>query len=119
MADAPETPKRDYRSTVFLPRTDFPMKAGLPQKEPVIAAKWAEADLYGQIRKDRAGKEKFIFHDGLRGKSLVAPMITGKAATDPRAQPMRRGKWWMALICLAVALGISRWVVAGAPPFRP
>ena len=48
MADAPETTKTDYRSTVFLPRTHFPMKAGLPQKEPGIAARWAEQDLYGQ-----------------------------------------------------------------------
>jgi len=64
MSDADTPTKRDYRSTVFLPRTDFPMKAGLPQKEPVIAAKWAEQGLYRQIRDNRAGKEKFIFHDG-------------------------------------------------------
>ncbi len=65
MADAPnDTKTTDYRSTVFLPRTDFPMKAGLPQKEPAIAARWAAEDLYGQLRKSRAGKEKFIFHDG-------------------------------------------------------
>src|SRR4051794_2669714 len=62
MADAPTRP--DYRSTVFLPRTDFPMKAGLPQKEPAILARWEEADLYGQIRKARAGRDKFISHDG-------------------------------------------------------
>jgi isoleucyl-tRNA synthetase len=62
MADAPT--KTDYRSTVFLPRTDFPMKAGLPQKEPVIAARWESEGLYQQIRKARAGREKFIFHDG-------------------------------------------------------
>jgi isoleucyl-tRNA synthetase len=64
MADAPETTKTDYRSTVFLPRTDFPMKAGLPQKEPVIAARWESEGLYEQIRKARTGREKFIFHDG-------------------------------------------------------
>src|SRR6476661_3180900 len=68
MSDAPETPdsttKPDYRSTVFLPRTDFPMKAGLPQKEPAILARWVEEDLYGQVRKSRAGREKFIAHDG-------------------------------------------------------
>jgi len=64
MADAPDNTKSDYRSTVFLPRTDFPMKAGLPQKEPAIAARWAEQDLYGQLRKVRGGREKFIFHDG-------------------------------------------------------
>ncbi len=64
MADAPETTKTDYRSTVFLPRTDFPMKAGLPQKEPVIATRWEDEGLYEQIRESRAGREKFIFHDG-------------------------------------------------------
>jgi len=70
MADSPEKPdsktatKRDWRSTVFLPKTDFPMKAGLPQKEPVIAERWKAEDLYGQVRKARAGREKFIFHDG-------------------------------------------------------
>jgi isoleucyl-tRNA synthetase len=66
MSDAPDTTdlKRDYRPTVFLPKTDFPMKAGLPQKEPVIAARWKEEGLYQQIRKARAGREKFIFHDG-------------------------------------------------------
>ena len=64
MADAPDNTKTDYRPTVFLPRTDFPMKAGLPQKEPAIAARWAEQDLYGQLRKVREGREKFIFHDG-------------------------------------------------------
>ncbi|HTI31982.1 MAG TPA: isoleucine--tRNA ligase [Sphingomonas sp.] len=54
----------DYRSTVFLPKTDFPMKAGLPQKEPGILAKWQADDLYKQLRKSRAGREKFILHDG-------------------------------------------------------
>ena len=62
MSDASE--KTDFRSTVFLPRTDFPMKAGLPQKEPAILARWIEQDLYGQLRKARAGRTKFIFHDG-------------------------------------------------------
>jgi isoleucyl-tRNA synthetase len=54
----------DYRPTVFLPRTDFPMKAGLPEKEPQILAKWQAADLYAQVRAARAGREKFILHDG-------------------------------------------------------
>ena len=55
----------------------------------------------------------------LRGKGLTKPMITGKAAVDSRITPMRPGKWWVAVICLAVALGVARWVVAGAPPFGP
>ncbi|WP_432768872.1 MAG: isoleucine--tRNA ligase [Sphingopyxis sp.] len=60
---APAEP-RDYRDTVFLPKTDFPMKAGLPQKEPLILAKWLEGNLEGQIRAARAGREQFILHDG-------------------------------------------------------
>ncbi|GAA4046529.1 isoleucine--tRNA ligase [Parerythrobacter jejuensis] len=56
--------KPDYKDTVFLPKTDFPMKAGLPAKEPGILAQWQDEDLYGQLREARAGREKFIFHDG-------------------------------------------------------
>nr|MCU0729921.1 isoleucine--tRNA ligase [Sphingopyxis sp.] len=60
----PKAEARDYRDTVFLPKTDFPMKAGLPQKEPAILAKWQSDDLYRQLRSARAGREKFILHDG-------------------------------------------------------
>ena len=62
MSDEPQ--QRDYRPTVFLPVTDFPMKAGLPQKEPVIQARWEEIGLYEKLRAARAGREKFILHDG-------------------------------------------------------
>jgi isoleucyl-tRNA synthetase len=58
------TEQRDYRSTVFLPKTDFPMKAGLPQKEPGILARWQEQDIYAKTREARAGREKFVLHDG-------------------------------------------------------
>ncbi len=60
----PSAEQRDYRDTVFLPKTDFPMKAGLPQKEPAILAKWIEGNLEGQIRESRKGREQFILHDG-------------------------------------------------------
>ncbi|MEA3012035.1 MAG: isoleucyl-tRNA synthetase [Sphingomonadales bacterium] len=56
--------KPDYRATVFLPKTDFPMKAGLASKEPAILARWAEEGLYQQIRAARAGRTRFILHDG-------------------------------------------------------
>jgi isoleucyl-tRNA synthetase len=60
-----ETPSTaDYRDTVFLPKTDFPMKAGLAQKEPAILARWESEDLYGKLRKERAGRTRFILHDG-------------------------------------------------------
>ena len=51
----------------------------------------------------------------LRGKHLTRPMITGRAVIGPQTQPMRPGKWWAALICLAAGIGITRWVIAGAP----
>ena len=56
--------QRDYRDTVFLPKTDFPMKAGLPQKEPGIQSRWEDEQLYTQLREARTGRSKFIFHDG-------------------------------------------------------
>ncbi len=56
--------KDDYRETVFLPKTDFPMRGGLPKKEPEIMANWKEYDLYGQLRARSSGKPKFILHDG-------------------------------------------------------
>ncbi len=59
-----EFSKTDWRSTVFLPKTDFPMKAGLPQKEPGVLARWQAEGFYQQLREARAGREKFILHDG-------------------------------------------------------
>ncbi len=71
MSDTPETAakpaesdKKDWRSTVFLPKTDFPMKAGLPAKEPGILAKWQADGAYQQLRDNRAGRPKYILHDG-------------------------------------------------------
>ncbi|TVV74391.1 isoleucine--tRNA ligase [Sphingomonas solaris] len=65
MSDTPDTAAaKDWRSTVFLPQTGFPMKAGLAAKEPGILAKWAADDLYGTLRRERAGRERFILHDG-------------------------------------------------------
>ena len=56
--------KPDYKDTVFLPKTDFPMKAGLANKEPGILARWEEQDLYERLREARQGREQFILHDG-------------------------------------------------------
>jgi len=61
-ADAKEP--RDYKATVFLPRTDFPMRAGLPKREPEILARWEEMDLFGELRRQSAGRKKFVLHDG-------------------------------------------------------
>jgi isoleucyl-tRNA synthetase len=55
---------RDYRDTVFLPRTDFPMRAGLPQQEPRWLARWASLNLYQSLREERKGRPTFVLHDG-------------------------------------------------------
>jgi isoleucyl-tRNA synthetase len=54
----------DYRATLFLPATDFPMKAGLPEAEPKWLARWAEMDLYGKLRTRAKGRRLFVLHDG-------------------------------------------------------
>jgi isoleucyl-tRNA synthetase len=55
---------RDYKNTVFLPKTDFPMRGGLPKKEPELLARWADLGLFDRLRADSKDKEKFILHDG-------------------------------------------------------
>ncbi len=56
--------KTDYKNTVFLPQTDFPMQGGLPKKEPEILARWQKDDLHGKMRAKSKGKEQFVLHDG-------------------------------------------------------
>ena len=64
MADTADPKTPDYRPTVFLPSTNFPMKAGLPNLEPKLLARWAELDLYKRLRETAKGREKFVLHDG-------------------------------------------------------
>ncbi|MGB7125448.1 MAG: class I tRNA ligase family protein, partial [Methylovirgula sp.] len=61
-----ETAKQgpDYSKSLYLPRTDFPMRAGLPQKEPELLQRWQAIDLYRQLREQGRGKAKFVVHDG-------------------------------------------------------
>ncbi|MFB2565523.1 isoleucine--tRNA ligase [Rhizobium sp. IMFF44] len=62
MTDTAE--KMDYSKTLYLPETDFPMRAGLPQKEPELVKRWEEMNLYKKLRSSAAGREKFVLHDG-------------------------------------------------------
>ncbi|MGH6945700.1 MAG: isoleucine--tRNA ligase, partial [Kiloniellales bacterium] len=55
---------RDYKATVFLPKTEFPMRAGLPQREPEILQRWEDMDLFARQREQSRSREKFILHDG-------------------------------------------------------
>ena len=54
----------DYKATVFLPKTDFPMRANLPEREPKILARWQEMKLFQRLRSESKGRPKFILHDG-------------------------------------------------------
>ena len=53
----------------------------------------------------------------LRGKGLIGPMVTGSGSAEPGMEPMRRGKAWVAIVCLLISIAITRWIIAGAPPF--
>ena len=55
---------RDWSATLFLPKTDFPMKAGLPEREPELLKRWQRLRLYDRMREEAMGREKFILHDG-------------------------------------------------------
>ena len=54
----------DYKNTIITPQTDFPMRGGLPQREPGMLEGWNKIDIYAELRKKNAGKPKFILHDG-------------------------------------------------------
>ncbi|HSM19281.1 MAG TPA: class I tRNA ligase family protein, partial [Hyphomicrobiales bacterium] len=62
-ADTTET-LPDYRATLHLPHTDFPMRAGLPAKEPEMLARWARLGMYARLRAAAKGREKYVLHDG-------------------------------------------------------
>src|SRR5881296_3711539 len=59
-----EAPSLELKKTINLPKTKFAQKANLPQSQPARLKKWADLNLYEQIRQARAGAEKFILHDG-------------------------------------------------------
>jgi isoleucyl-tRNA synthetase len=63
-ADKKPAEANDYSDTLFLPQTDFPMRAGLPQKEPELLARWERLGLYRRLRTAGKGRARFILHDG-------------------------------------------------------
>jgi isoleucyl-tRNA synthetase len=65
MSEKPQKPdSTDYSKTLFLPQTEFPMRAGLPQREPEILNEWNKIGLYERLRETSAGRPKFVLHDG-------------------------------------------------------
>jgi len=59
-----EKTETDYSSTLFLPQTDFPMRAGLPEREPTWLKRWEDIDLFARQREQAADRPKFTLHDG-------------------------------------------------------
>ncbi len=59
-----EAPARDYRGTVFLPQTSFPMRGDLPRREPQWIERWQRLDLWNRLRAQSKGRETFVLHDG-------------------------------------------------------
>jgi isoleucyl-tRNA synthetase len=62
--DKSDSDQRDWSETLYLPKTDFPMRAGLPKKEPELIAKWDEMGLYKRLREAARGRPKYVLHDG-------------------------------------------------------
>lgn len=60
-----------------------------------------------------------IYYKVFRGQKLVKGMFSGRIALSPGVEPMRPARWWVAVLCLAAAFAVARWVIAGAPPFGP
>ncbi|MGH8487949.1 MAG: class I tRNA ligase family protein, partial [Gammaproteobacteria bacterium] len=54
----------DYKKTLNLPRTDFPMRANLAEREPAMLKRWQDLDLYARIRACRKGAQDYVLHDG-------------------------------------------------------
>ena len=63
----------------------------------------------------RQAPDAILFYRLVLRKKLIGAMITGKGEAETGVEPMRRGRWWVALLCLAIAIGVTRWVIAGAP----
>jgi isoleucyl-tRNA synthetase len=61
---SPQSAARDYSQTLFLPQTEFPMRAGLPKAEPELLARWDRIGLYARMRREAAGRTRFVLHDG-------------------------------------------------------
>ena len=79
------TEARDYSATLFLPQTDFPMRAGLPQKEPEMLARWAKIGLYSRLREAAKGR---------RNSSCTTARPTPTATSISAPRSTRSSRTW-------------------------
>ena len=86
----------DLKRTLNLPKTDFPMKANLPQNEPKWLEKWEKMGIYGKIREARQGSPIYVLHDGppyangaIHNFMIAYEMSRAGAPGDPEGQSCR------------------------------
>jgi cytochrome b len=91
--------------------------AGLVSLDASGSARDLHEDLFNVLLAFIALHVAAIIYYKLLGRGLLKPMITGRGEAEPGVRPMRKGKLWVAILCLAFALGVTRWIIAGAPPF--
>lgn len=83
----------DYKHTLNLPETEFPMRGDLAKREPNMLKRWYDQDLYGAIRRAKAGKPSFILHDGPPTRTAAFTSVTRStrssktSSSSPRASP--------------------------------
>ncbi len=81
-ADTPETQSPDYKDTLNLPRTEFPMRANLAQREPAMLARWQDEDIYAQIRAACKGRPRYVIAETAEPQTADAePVPSGSAAS--------------------------------------
>ena len=76
----------DYNKTINLPKTDFPMRAGLPKREPEMLKRWQEQDVYNELLKKNEGKPLFSLHDGRLGQPRYAHRVRHHQAEQAEPQ---------------------------------
>ena len=91
--------------------------AGLVSLDASGSARDLHEDLFNVLLAFIALHVAAVIYYKFRGRGLLKPMITGQGEAEAGVRPMRKGKPWVAILCLAVALAVTRWIIAGAPPF--
>ena len=114
MTDKPGEPKsgeRDYSQTLFLPQTEFPMRAGLPQREPELLRRWEKLDLYKRLRETAKGRDKFVLPaDRMEDRGGELPLQEQAEAKPVRSRRDYRFPQGLPRLCRTLARRAARGV---------
>ena len=83
---------QDYNATLNLPKTEFPMRAGLPKREPEMLKAWQEQDIYREIVKKNEGHPRFNLHDGPPSVTIPPISPAGTTTACPLSPPSSRSR---------------------------